>query len=146
MTETPPASDDSKLTSDDDGTSRMAEEHVEPEADPENTPAPSATEPADEDVPSESTTESTAWPAAQFSELIMMCASSAMVGLGLAAPPGSDTPQVDLPLARHFIDLLEVLQEASAGNLSSEDAAAIEVTLHELRMQFVHAQQPDPGA
>lgn len=45
----------------------------------------------------------------------------------------------DLDGARHFIDLLSMIQDKTRGNLSLEEQRLIENTLTELRFRFVQA-------
>jgi hypothetical protein len=47
----------------------------------------------------------------------------------------------NLPLARHSIDLLGMLQEKTRGNLTAEEQRLIENGLTELRFRFVQASQ-----
>jgi hypothetical protein len=80
------------------------------------------------------------WPDASISELITMCSSPALIGLGIVPAPGQDTAEVDLPLARHFIDLLALLNDKTEGQLEDTDQLALDQALHELRMAFVQVQ------
>jgi hypothetical protein len=48
-----------------------------------------------------------------------------------------DRPEPDLDVARHFIDLLAMLQEKTKGNLSMEEKRLLENTVTELRFRFV---------
>jgi hypothetical protein len=80
------------------------------------------------------------WPDASIGELITMCSSPALIGLGIVPAPGQDTAEVDLPLARHFIDLLALLNDKTEGQLEDTDQLAIDQALHELRMAFVQVQ------
>ncbi len=48
-----------------------------------------------------------------------------------------DQPDPNLPLARHSIDMLAMLQEKTRGNLSPEEQRLIENGLTELRFRFV---------
>jgi Domain of unknown function (DUF1844) len=48
-----------------------------------------------------------------------------------------DRPEPNLDLARHFIDLLAMLQEKTRGNLSLEEKRLLENTVTELRFRFV---------
>ncbi|MFP6769006.1 MAG: DUF1844 domain-containing protein [Planctomycetaceae bacterium] len=77
------------------------------------------------------------WPTASISELVNLCASQALIGLGLAPSLGEATPEINLPMARYFVDLLAVLHEKTSGNLEQAQHDAIESTLHELRMACV---------
>ena len=74
-------------------------------------------------------------------ELITMCSSPALIGLGIVPAPGQDEPEVDLHLARHFIDLLALLNEKTAKQLDEAEQKGLEQSLHELRMAFVQVQQ-----
>ena len=74
-------------------------------------------------------------------ELITMCSSPALIGLGIVPAPGKEEPEVDLHLARHFIDLLTLLGEKTAGQLDEAETKGIQQALHELRMGFVQIQQ-----
>ncbi len=81
------------------------------------------------------------WPEASFRELVTMCTSPALMGLGIVPAPGQDEPAVDLPLARHFIDLLALLDDKTGDQLDASDQEALDQSLHELRMAFVQVQQ-----
>ena len=74
-------------------------------------------------------------------ELITMCSSPALTGLGIVPAPGQEEPEVDLHLARHFIDLLALLNEKTAKQLDEAEHKGLEQSLHELRMAFVQVQQ-----
>ena len=51
--------------------------------------------------------------------------------------PGSP----DLPLARQTIDLVEILQEKTRGNLTPEEDQLLQSLLTDLRMRYVEASQ-----
>lgn len=75
-------------------------------------------------------------PPASFSMMVQMFATQAMVALGvIPSPEGKQIQQ--LPLAKHFIDLMSVLDEKCKGNLSAEEEQLLEQSLHELRMAYV---------
>lgn len=151
MSETPSTSEDSGPSDDEEWKARVRGENAELESERNDSAEPVA----DAETPQDSDTSTTAdpetdptadmppWPAPEFYDLITMCASSAMVGLGMASRPGSDAPTVDLPLARHFIDLLDVLEKKTAGNLEPKEAATLHATLHDLRMQFLQKEPSD---
>ena len=50
-------------------------------------------------------------------QLVTMCTTPALIGLGIVPPPGQEEPALDLPLARHFIDLLALLDEKTSDQL-----------------------------
>lgn len=79
-------------------------------------------------------------PHIDFTTFIMSIASAAFVGLGQAPNPGTQKTEVNLELARHNIDLLDLLKEKTKGNLSADESRLIEQVLYELRMRFVEAR------
>lgn len=85
--------------------------------------------------------DSDPWPPASMQQLVTMCTTPALIGLGIVPPPGQEEPALDLPLARHFIDLLALLDEKTSDQLDDADQQALDRSLHELRMAFVQIQQ-----
>lgn len=75
-----------------------------------------------------------------FEGLILMLTASA--GELLAGQPAEEAGEVrpDLAGARQMIDLLEVLQEKTHGNLVPSEAELLERCLFDLRMQFLAVQ------
>jgi hypothetical protein len=84
-------------------------------------------------------------PRADLSTLIQMLATQAMAALGLLAVPGEEQPVQRLPLARHFIDLLGVIDEKTRGNLSPQEEKILSMSLHELRMTYVEMTRQSGG-
>ena len=76
-------------------------------------------------------------PQPEFSTLVGLFATQAMVSLGLIGHPEDGKTDVQLPLARHFIDLLGVLEEKTRGNLSDAEGKLLEQSLHDLRVAFL---------
>jgi len=76
-------------------------------------------------------------PPADFSTLVSMLSSQAMVMLGVLPNPATGKPEAQLEFARQFIDLLSILEEKTKGNLESEEELALKNTLHQLRMIFL---------
>lgn len=81
-------------------------------------------------------------PAMDFATFLISLSTSALYHLGLVAEQeGQPPPAPDLPMARQTIDLLEMLEEKTRGNLSEDEAQLLESMLYELRMQFVEVQR-----
>lgn len=76
-------------------------------------------------------------PPASFSMLVTTLASQAAVGLGQPATPEQQQGQVDLGFAKHMVDTLEVLEEKTRGNLTTEEANMLTSILYQLRMAYV---------
>lgn len=77
-------------------------------------------------------------PDASLASLLAMLSNQAMVALGLIRNPATGKAEKELTLARYFIDLITVLEEKTKGNLDPDEAAALDETLHTLRMAYVH--------
>jgi hypothetical protein len=83
-----------------------------------------------------------ALPPADFAALVLSFASSALLHLGLLEDPQTGQPaEKHLPLARHSIDLLELLEAKTRGNLSPDEAALITNLLTELRVRYVECSR-----
>ena len=76
-----------------------------------------------------------------FGMLVSYLSTTAMFQLGMLPGPGGERIPVDLVNAHMTIDLLEVLQEKTQGNLTSDEAKMLEDVLYELRMTFVEVQK-----
>jgi len=73
--------------------------------------------------------------------LITMLSTQALSALGMIPDPDSKQRVVDLAMAKHFIDLLGILQEKTQGNLSEDESQLLEETLHQLRLLFVATEE-----
>lgn len=84
-------------------------------------------------------------PPASFAGLVSMLVTQALIALGQATYPGAQ-PEIRPDEARHFIDLLALLEEKTKGNLTQQESDLLAQVLHELRMGFVYATRPkDPS-
>jgi hypothetical protein len=76
-------------------------------------------------------------PKGNFAALISMLTTQALFAMGLLHVKGQEKREPDLELARYNIDMLEVLQEKTKGNLTIEEETVLANTLNELRMGYV---------
>lgn len=76
-------------------------------------------------------------PKVDMATFILSLSSSALVHMGEVPEPESGTIQTNLPLARHTIDVLAMLEEKTKGNLNSDEARLFRDILFELRMKYV---------
>ena len=80
-------------------------------------------------------------PPASLILLISSLASQAMAAMGqLAGEDGKPLP-VSLPFARHFIDLIGVIEDKTRNNLTAEETNMLNSTLHHLRLMFVECSR-----
>jgi hypothetical protein len=77
-----------------------------------------------------------------FANLVMFIASPAAAAMGMTEHPGLAPGELDLPLAKHCIDLLGTIQQKTHGNLSGQEGQILEGLLAELRMQFISLTSP----
>ena len=82
---------------------------------------------------------------AQFIEFVMLQAQNASLFLGLIPHPGGGEPEVNLPLARMFIDQLAMIQDKTRGNLSSEETGVLRSALSNLQMAYVEVARDAGG-
>lgn len=77
-------------------------------------------------------------PPPSFEFLVLSLRMQAEMSLGLG-PQQDEQPDPDLRLARHFIDLLAVLQDKTKGNLSIEEQRLLDNSVTELRFRYLQA-------
>jgi hypothetical protein len=78
-------------------------------------------------------------PDPNFSELLNLIAMQAMVGLGLVSGPGGERIPPNLEIAKHFVDLLQVLEDKTKNNLTPDEKKTLDQVLYEMRMRYVQA-------
>ena len=81
---------------------------------------------------------------ALFAHMVMQQSSMAMMLLGKAAHPETGKIVRDLEAAKLFIDVLEMLEFKTKGNLNQEEASLLKQSLMSLRMAFVEAVDSPP--
>ncbi len=81
-----------------------------------------------------------------FSMLVSSLAAEAMMALGQAPDPAQGHPVVRPELARHSIDMLDMLEEKTKGNLSPDESQMLDSLLHQLRMLYVQVYRPPNAA
>jgi len=82
----------------------------------------------------------------RFIEFVMMQAQNAALFLGQIPNPQTGQGEVNLELAKMFIDQLAMIQEKTRGNLTNEESAVLRNTLSNLQMAFVEVSQETRGA
>src|SRR5439155_1084093 len=75
----------------------------------------------------------------RFIEFVVMHAQNAALFLGQIPNPRTGEAEVNLDLAKMFIDQLAMIQEKTRGNLTSEEAKVLSNALSNLQMAFVEA-------
>ena len=103
---------------------------------PATSPPPDGTEPPDGRRGRES-----ALPAVDFHTFVLSLGSSALLHLGELEHPEGGATEKDLPLAKHTIDILSMLEEKTKGNLTSAEEKLIQSLLYDLRLRYVNASK-----
>jgi hypothetical protein len=80
----------------------------------------------------------------RFIEFVIMHAQNAALFLGQIPNPKSGEPEVNLDLARMFIDQLAMIQEKTRGNLTSEETKVLTNALSNLQMAYVEIAKEQP--
>jgi hypothetical protein len=75
----------------------------------------------------------------RFLEFVMMHSQNAALFLGQIPNPQSGKPEVNLEVAKMFIDQLAMIQEKTRGNLSNEESAVLGNALSNLQLAYVEA-------
>jgi hypothetical protein len=82
----------------------------------------------------------------RFIEFVMMHAQNAALFLGQIPNPKTGQGEVNLELAKMFIDQLAMIQEKTRGNLSNDESTVLKNTLSNLQMIYVEVAQQAGGA
>jgi hypothetical protein len=83
-------------------------------------------------------------PPVDFQTFVISMASSVLFHLGEGPHPETGEQEVNLPLAKHTIDVLAMLQEKTRGNLNPGEDRLLGTLLYDLRLRYVDAAK-HPG-
>lgn len=75
----------------------------------------------------------------RFIEFVLMQAQQIALLLGKVPGPDGKPMEPNLPMARIFIDQLEMIREKTRGNLSREEGDVLNKVLAELQLAFVES-------
>ena len=81
----------------------------------------------------------------RFLDMISLFGSQAMIALGKVANPMTSKAEKNLPVARLFIDTLDMMERKTRGNLTPDEEKALRTTLTDLRLMFVEESQATPA-
>jgi hypothetical protein len=80
----------------------------------------------------------------RFIEFVMMHAQNAALFLGQIPNPKTGEGEVNLELAKMFIDQLAMIQEKTRGNLTNEETTVLRNALSNLQMAYVEVARESP--
>jgi len=101
-------------------------------------PPPQAAAPAEA---SRKEAAATTMPPIDFGTFVLSLGSSAIMHLGEAERPQTGKTDKDLPMAKHTIDLLSMLEEKTKGNRTPQEDKLLESLLYDLRIRYVNASK-----
>ncbi len=81
-----------------------------------------------------------------FIAFVSGLAMQAMMCMGEMPDPNTGLTRENLAEAKYLIDIIAMLQEKTKGNLTQEEAAAMEEAVYGLRMRYVRKVSPDQQA
>jgi len=84
--------------------------------------------------------------AQRFIEFVMMQAQNAALFLGQIPNPQTGKGEVNLEVAKMFIDQLAMIQEKTRGNLSNEESTVLRNALSNLQLAYVEVARGSSAA
>lgn len=78
-------------------------------------------------------------PPPSLEELVNLIAVQALAAMGLLPGPGGERIPPQVEVAKHFIDMLQLLEDKTRNNLTPEEKRLLDQVLYETRMSFVQA-------
>jgi hypothetical protein len=106
--------------------------------------APASAAPQSAPAPEDEHSATAGLPPVDFHTFVLSLGSSALLHLGELEHPDAGAPRQDLPLAKHTIDILAMLEEKTKGNLSPAEEKLMESLLYDLRIRYVEATKGNP--
>lgn len=76
---------------------------------------------------------------ASFALIVSSFHAQALIALGEVQSPVDGQKKCDLEAAKFSIDLLQVLEDKTKGNLTDEERTMLQGSLYDLRMRYVQA-------
>ena len=85
-------------------------------------------------------------PVTGFIELVNILVMQIAVALGGVQGPGGERIPPNPASAKHLIDMLEVLERKTRGNLTDDEKRVLDSALYELRLQYVQTFSKAPAS
>ncbi|MEE4263682.1 MAG: DUF1844 domain-containing protein [Desulfobacteraceae bacterium] len=92
---------------------------------------------AAETSPADKSDQKPPLPAINFATFVVSLNASALLHLGAIEDPTTGKTGKDLPMAKQTIDILSMLEEKTAGNLSKDEENLLKSILYDLRIIYV---------
>lgn len=112
------------------------EKAPQPKTAPRESPKEKTPE-AEKTAPTAKTKAEAPLPEINFATFIMSLNASALVHLGIIEDPATDQKVKNLALGKQTIDLMGMLKEKTAGNLTTDEENMLKDILYDLRIMYV---------
>ena len=122
---------------------RSFDEHGNPVQSGPSETKNTATEDAKTAQEQTSNRQNTLPPEINFASFVLSLSSSALYHFGEIPDPVTNKMQRNLLMAKQTIDILGILKEKTAGNLSPEEDALLSNLLYDLRMRYVRETEKE---
>lgn len=76
-------------------------------------------------------------PPMDFATFCLSIGTTALVSLGIEPDPETGERELDLELAKQNIEILDMLEDKTKGNLTEREKEIIQKLLYDLRMSYV---------
>ena len=113
------------------------EEQEEQKTPPVDAEKEAETSEADEESTAETEEPPLQFPEINFPTFVASLNASALLHLGAIEDPSSGKKNKNLPMAKQTIDILNMLQEKTSGNLTQEEENMLKNILYDLRIMYV---------
>lgn len=96
---------------------------------------------AAETSPTDGSDQSPPLPEINFATFVVSLNASALLHLGAIEEPTTGKTDKNLPMAKQTIDILSMLEEKTAGNLSKDEENLLKSILYDLRIIYVKEKE-----
>jgi len=116
---------------------RLFAESDEPRREEEVKASAAEEAPKPQEVPEAPTNQEADYPPVNFTNFVFSLSTSALFHFGDLAESEDGKTQKNLPAAKQTIDILDMLNEKTKGNLDENENKLIQSVLYELKMRYV---------
>ncbi len=136
--ETTSSPDENTKPADEPAGDKVSEDKPPEDEPPED--EPTEDEPPEDELP-EDEPEEAQFPKVDFSTFSFSLNQSALMHLGVIADPTTGKKSKNLSLAKQTIDILGMLEEKTAGNLTKDESDMLVAMLYNLRMIYIKERE-----
>jgi Domain of unknown function (DUF1844) len=116
---------------------RLFADSDEPRREEELKSPPSTEAPKPQETPETAANREADYPPVNFTNFVFSLSTSALFHFGDLADSEDGKTQKNLPAAKQTIDILDMLNEKTKGNLDENENKLIQGVLYELKMRYV---------